>query len=124
MKARNVLAAAMACAGVQSALACGTCVEDRIAATYDWATAQRAAAAGRVMVYCELGGRWDAARVRAAATRVRGVDATSVRTAREPAALSFALDPKQQSPQAAVLALRAAVPAGTTVGLVRVVGAR
>lgn len=121
MKARSFLVVVMACAAVPAAIACGTCAEDRIAATYDHATAQRAAARGQVMVYCELGGRWDAAQVRRTAARVRGVDARTVRVAREPAALSFALDPKQQSPQAAVLALQAAMPAGTRVGLVRVV---
>ena len=121
MKRRSFAVALAGGAALPPALACGTCAEDKIAATYDWATAQRAAASGRVMVYCELAGRWDAAQVTRIAARIRGVDAASVRTAREPAALSFALDAKQQSPRAAVLALQAGVPKGTRVGLVRVV---
>ena len=100
--------------------ACGTCVEDKVASTYDHAIVQRAAATGRVMVYCELGGRWDAANLKAAAAKVRGVDAATVRTSREQGALSFALDPAAQSPQAAVLALQVAAP-GTHVGIVKVV---
>jgi hypothetical protein len=114
--------AAFACLALaQSALACGTCAEDKMAATYDHANAQRAAAAGRVMVYCELAGAWDAARVRRAAAQVRGLDVHSVRMAKEPAALSFALDPRQQSPQAAVLSLQATAQPGARIGIVRVV---
>jgi hypothetical protein len=120
MSARAVLAAIAFGAWLPVAFACGTCAEDKIAATYDHATVQRAAAAGRVMVFCELAGPWDDAPLKRAAARVRGLDVRSFRVAREPAALSFALDPKQQSPQAAVLALQAAAPAGTRVGLVRV----
>jgi hypothetical protein len=123
MSARSWVVFSVVCAVLPAALACGTCAEDKIAATYDHATAQRAAASGQVMVYCELGGRWDAGQVKRAAARVRGVDARTLRTAREPAALSFALDAKQQSARAAVLALQAALPAGTRIGLVRVVGA-
>jgi hypothetical protein len=121
MSARALLAAWACCAVVPAAMACGTCAEDKVAATYDYATTHRAASAGRVMVYCELAGTWDAGRVKRAAAQVRGLDVRTLRFAREPAALSFALDPKQQSAQAAVLALQAAVPAGTRIGLVQVV---
>lgn len=122
-------ARALACAGLLGALAasaawaCGTCAEDKIAATYDYATAQQAAAAGHVMVYCEVEGRYDAAKLKAAAARVRGVDAKTVRTAREPAAMSFALDPKQQSARAAVMAVQAGLPKGMRVGLVKAAAA-
>ena len=105
------------------AWSCGTCAEDRMAATYDHAVVQKAAAAGRVMVFCALDGAWDAERMRSAARRVAGVDPTSVRLAREPAGMSFALDAKRQSPHAAVLALQAAAPPGTRVSLVRVLDA-
>ncbi|NML45210.1 hypothetical protein HHL11_15760 [Ramlibacter sp. G-1-2-2] len=91
--------------GAGAALACGTCAEDKIAATYDYATAQRAAASGRAMVYCELAGPWDAARLKRLAARVRGVEAATVRYAADPAAVSFALDTRQASAQQAVLAL-------------------
>jgi hypothetical protein len=107
---------------VGRAFACGTCVEDKVAATYDHATVQRAAAAGRLMVFCELAGPWDAAKLKAAARRVPGLDAASLRWSREPAALSFALDPGRQSAGAAVLALQAAAPPGARIQVVRVVG--
>ena len=71
----------------------------------------------------EVEGRYDAAKLKAAAARVRGVDAKTVRTAREPAAMSFALDPKQQSARAAVLAVQAGLPKGIRVELVRAVAA-
>jgi hypothetical protein len=94
-----------------------------MAATYDHAVVQKAAAAGKVMVFCALdGAAWDAARLRGAARRVDGIDTTSVRVAREPAGVSFALDAKRQSPQAAVRALQAAAPPGARVSLVRVLG--
>lgn len=123
IQAHRVACAAVLAALAASAWACGTCAEDKIAATYDYATAQRAAAAGHVMVYCEVAGRYDAARLKAAAARLRGVDAKTVRTSRQPAALSFALDPKLQSAPAAVLALQAGLPAGTRVLLIRAVAA-
>jgi hypothetical protein len=72
------------------------------------------------MVYCEVGGRWDAAKLRSAAAKVRGLDRATLRLSQEQGALSFALDPAAQSPQAAVLALQVAAP-GTRVGIVRVV---
>jgi hypothetical protein len=120
---RRLSAAALLVAAAP-AWSCGTCAEDRMAATYDHAVVQKAAASGRVMVFCALdGAAWDAARVRSAARRVGGVDAGSVRVAREPAGVSFALDAKRQSPEGAVLALQAAAPAGARVSLVRVLGA-
>ena len=120
MKRRTLLAGVLAAGALPAAQACGTCAEDKIAATYDYAEVQRAAAAGRAVVYCEVAGPWDAARLQAAAHKVRGLDAKSLRLSREPAALSFALDTKKQSPQAAVLALQVAAP-GTRLAIVRVV---
>jgi hypothetical protein len=121
MTRQHLLALAL-CLGCGGSWACGTCAEDKIAATYDHATAKRAAAAGRVMVYCEVAGAWDAAKLKAAAARVRGLDAATVRLSKEQGAMSFALDAARQSPQAAVLALQVAAP-GTRVGIVKVVSA-
>jgi hypothetical protein len=42
----RIAALAAACAGCGAALACGTCAEDKIAATYDHATVQRAVPPG------------------------------------------------------------------------------
>ena len=104
-----------------AAWACGVCVEDRVAATYDHAVVQRAAAKGNVMVYCAVSGELDATRIRSAARRVRGLDLASIRFSSEPAAVSFALDGARQSPQAAVSMLQQAMPAGIAVAIVKVV---
>jgi hypothetical protein len=104
--------------------ACGVCVEDKVAATYDYAVVQRALAHGQVVVYCEMsGGRIAEARWRAAAARVGGVDVASVRVSAEPAALSFALDPAQRSPAAAAAALQHATP-GVHLHVIRVATAK
>ena len=119
MKSGALAALLLAGAQVQ---ACGVCAEDKVAATYDHRSVQQALARGRVVVYCELAGVPDVQRARQAATRVRGVDARSVRVSAEPAALSFVLDPKQQSAQAAVLALQAALPPGAKLAILKVEG--
>ncbi len=100
---------------------CGVCVEDKVAATYDYAVVQQAASKGRLMVFCEVGGAVDASRIRNAARQVRGLDRSSVRLSTQPAALSFALDPAQLSPQAAVAALQRAVAPGTRLAIVKLV---
>lgn len=94
-----------------TSLACGACIEDKIAATYDHRVAERAAAAGDVMVFCELNGPFDLSRLKAAAERVRGIKPRSVRISLQPAALSFAVDPRLRSPQAAVDAVQRSLPA-------------
>ncbi len=98
--------------------ACGACAEDKIAATYDHAIVTRAAAKGDVMVYCEVVGPFDQHRLTQAVRRVRGVRADSVRTSAQPAALSFAVDPSRQSPQAAIEATQRGLPAGTRLTIV------
>ncbi|WP_460890787.1 hypothetical protein, partial [Ramlibacter alkalitolerans] len=104
------------------AQACGVCIEDKVAATYDYRSVQDPLARGRLVVYCDVVGLRDVQRARVAAARVRGVEARSVRVSAEPAAVSFVLDPKQQSAQAAVLAVQAALPAGTRLAILRVEG--
>ena len=94
-------------------LACGVCIEDKVATTYDHALASRALASGRVVVFAEVTGDGDAkARVRsarAAAARVPGVERATIRTHESPEVLSFVLDPKARTPEAAlVLAQRSA----------------
>ena len=104
------------------AWACGVCVEDKVAATYDYAVVQRAATGGQAMVYCEISGPVDPRRWQSAARQVRGLDAASIRVSTQPAAISFALDTRQQSPQAAVSALQHAVPR-SRVAIVRLIPA-
>jgi hypothetical protein len=103
--------------------ACGVCVEDKVAATYDYAVVQRALARGQVVVYCEMSGRGGDARLRQAAARVPGLDAASVRISAEPAALSFALDAAKRSPAAAAAALQHAVP-GVHLHVIRIATAK
>lgn len=99
--------------------ACGACDEDEIAATYDHAVVQRAAAKGDVMVYCSVSGPLDDQQVKQAAIAVQGVRPDSVRVASHPAALSFAIDPAVQSPSAAIEAAQRALPSNVRLTLVR-----
>jgi hypothetical protein len=103
--------------------ACGVCVEDKVAATYDHAVMQRAVATGRVVVFCEVGGQLDARALKKAAGRVQGLDRASVRVSAQPAAMSFALDEARQSRRSAVAAIERAAPPGTRLAIVRVIGA-
>lgn len=105
-----------------AAWACGTCAEDKVAATYDHALLQRAAKQGRVLVFCEVAGAWDMARLQAAARQTRGVDPDSLRFSREQSAMSFALDTRRQSAQGAALAIQRGAPEGTRVRIVQVMG--
>lgn len=96
-----------------ASLACGVCIEDKVATTYDHALAGRALAAGRVVVFAEVTGEGDPkARVRSARTaaaKVPGVDRATIRTNDAPPVISFVLDPKARTPEAAlVLAQRSA----------------
>lgn len=102
------------------AWACGVCADDKVAATYDHAVMQRAKQAGQLVVFCELSGVIDERRVTAAAARQRGVDRASIRVSTNPAAMSFALDARRQSPEAAVAAIRKAAPEGTHVSILKV----
>jgi hypothetical protein len=122
MKPRTLIALALLAGAASATWACGTCAEDKMAATYDYATTQRATAAGKLVVYCEIAGGYDADRLHAAARRVRGVDARTVRISADPAAVSFVLDAKQQSPQAAALSLQTAAAAGMRLNIIRIVG--
>ncbi|UXY14976.1 hypothetical protein N8I74_16900 [Chitiniphilus purpureus] len=84
------------------AMACGVCVEDRMAATYDDAVVRQAASRRHWVVFCEVKGVVSAEQLRAAAQAVPGVDPRSIRTSLQPAALSFSLDPARQTPEGAV----------------------
>jgi len=106
-----------------AAWSCGACVEDKVAATYDHAVVQRAAAAGDTMVFCEVAGHFDMGQMRRAATRANGVVAHSVRVSTEQQALSFAIDARRQSPQAAAQAMQQALPHGVRLNIVRVMAA-
>ena len=106
-----------------AAWACGVCVEDKVAATYDWAVVQQATAKGQGVVFCELAGQVDRHRIMKAARQVHGLQPATLRISPQPPALSFAMDLAQQSPQQAVAAMQRALPAGTRVKMLRLVTA-
>ena len=91
------------------ALACGVCLEDKVAATYDHALVQRALARGRVVVFAEPRSPIDAAHLRmlaAAAARAPGVEAGTVKTSEAPASVSFVLDERRATARHTVAALK------------------
>ena len=107
------------------AWACGACVEDKVAATYDHAVVTRATSHQQVVVFAAIEGTGDlralARKVYGAAARSAGVDRASVRTSPDPAALSFALDPRVASPETAVASIEKATGApGLKLAVLRV----
>ena len=88
-----LLAAAMSCAG--AAFACGHCIEDRVAAVYDYAVEQRAERDQLSIAYLGVTGR-RAESTAAAATVAKALDEIpaaivgTVRTSVSPSAASFA----------------------------------
>jgi len=122
----RAIVAVLALALPADAFACGACIEDKIAATYDYAVASQAASRHHVVVFAavESGGEpaREARSIREAALRVKGVDRASVRTADSPRALSFALDPKVATPEAALAEIARQPPLrGVRLSLIRVV---
>ncbi len=87
--------------------ACGVCLEDQVASTYDHAVVTRALAAHRVVVFAAVKGSAApdalAAEARRAAAGVPGVERGSVRSAATAgAAVSFVVDPATTTPFAAI----------------------
>ena len=115
VKAFAVVIIAGACwlaSGCREALACGHCVEDRIAAVYDHALVQRTAASGQRLAYFALAGKLvpgEAARrdIASLAERTPGVSPGSARVSMEPGALAVAFDPRRSSAGSIETALRA-----------------
>ena len=120
MKRIAVAAWLAACPAAQ---ACGVCIEDKVAATYDFGVVTRTLQAGRSMVFAEVKGDADAGtRTRAAlaaAKGVRGIESGSLRASLEPATISFALDESVLAPPAALAAVQRRA-AGTRLELVKV----
>ena len=79
------------------ALACGVCVEDKIAAVYDHAAVHQALAAKRTVVYFHIDGKLVADErtkrsISSIARATPGVDAASVRVSCELASMALAFD--------------------------------
>jgi hypothetical protein len=111
---KNVLLsfAVVAAFGASDAVnACGACVEDKVAATYDYAVITQAMQRHQQVLFVAVEGpraESAGARLSAIARNVRGVEVASVRTSASPAALSFAID-TTQNPERAIDAFRAAL---------------
>lgn len=108
---RRAVAGLVATLASAAALACGHCVEDRIAAVYDHALVQRTLASKHQVAYFA----WDGPTERSEAVRLKmlalgeattGVDKGSVRVAMDPAAIAVAFDPRRTSAEAMAAALQ------------------
>lgn len=122
------LLAALFATAPRQGIACGVCIDDKVAAVYDHAIVQRALTTGRVVVFCEVAGPRQpdvlAPQLRRAARGLPGVDPASVRASEELPVLSFALDPAARTPAAAVDELRARLEAsGVAPTLLKVMAA-
>ena len=98
----TVRAALLALLVSSEALACGVCVEDKIAAVYDHGAVQQAVAAKRTVVFFAIDGKLvDDERTRrsiaAAARSTPGVDAASVRVSTALASIALAFDGRRTS---------------------------
>ena len=97
------LAALLLAAVPAACLACGVCIEDKVAATYDHAIVTRALAQHRPVVFAAIDARQAAPRavaaVRTAATRVSGVELVTVRTSTDPLAVSFVVNGTDRTPE-------------------------
>jgi len=82
---------------VNHALACGYCVEDRIAAVYDHAAVTQAAAQKHAVVYFAIDGaiRDPASSLKAIIERTKGVEKGSARVSVEAGALAVSFDPRR-----------------------------
>jgi len=86
------------------AVACNACLEDRIAATYDWQVVAAARRNGHTVVFTTLVGPvtpGDDALARRIVRRLSatpGVDPGTVRVSLAPPAASFACDPERRAP--------------------------
>jgi len=98
-----LLALGMSTLATRTARACQMCVEDKIAATYDWPVVTAAKRQGHTVVFTAIKGRVPpedkavARRLTEMVAAVRGVDAGSVRVSLSPPALSFAADLRRRS---------------------------
>jgi hypothetical protein len=111
-RALALLAMTLAGSAPASGWACGVCVEDKVAATYDHTVIMTAVAKHQQVVFVAVESPVAVSevnvRIAAAASKVRGVQAGTLRTSTAPPAFSFALD-AAQTPEAAVAAFRRAV---------------
>jgi hypothetical protein len=124
MKRIGILIAMVTTMAAPGARACGACVEDKVAATYDHAVIHTAIAKRQQVVFVAVDGTVDinkiGTRIAAAAPKVRGVVASTLRTSVAPPAFSFALD-AAQTPEIAMAGFRKAIAdSGVRLTMVRI----
>jgi hypothetical protein len=111
----------------QAAVACGLCIEDKVAAVYDHAAISRAVAMKHRVAFFVFDGALAGTegatkKVAQAATLASGVDVGTTRVSMELSSLSIAFDPSKTSAEALERALRAKLNAsGLTLELVKTV---
>ena len=99
---KRILLMAALLVSANAALACGHCIEDKIAACYDHAVVTQALARKHQVAFFALdgplaGGAIEKKAIELLAASAPGVDAGSVRVSTELAALSVAFDPARVS---------------------------
>jgi hypothetical protein len=108
--------------------ACEICVEDHVAATYDYAVIAGAEAAGRKVLFVAVRGKDAAAPateavIRQALAKVPGVDLASMRFSVFPSAASFAWNPKHSGSADVLRAVNGGLGgSGLTVVALKVIG--
>lgn len=108
MRNRTLLASvalAALLAGAGPSIACGVCVEDRVAAVYDHAVVEGAYQRGHAVAFLGIDGgqalnAGQARAVRAALAAVAGVERATIRVSPESASCSAAYDPRRATPEA------------------------
>jgi hypothetical protein len=123
MKLPNILVSMFAAAPMLAA-ACGVCIEDKIAATYDHAVITTAFNRGHAVVFAEMFDvlASDAGQQRKiihAFETTAGVDRGSVRVSFNPPAISFAFDEHRTEVQKIFTAAESALKSGVHFALIR-----
>ena len=100
MRKTQFIAALLLAIGCPAALACGDCVEDKIAAVYDHAVVNRALASKHQVMFFAIDGRITSTPgerrvLEHVAASAPGVEMGSARVSTEAAALSVAIDPER-----------------------------
>ncbi len=102
-KLGRLLAATLLAAAVPLPVAaCGVCIEDKVAATYDFEVAAAATKKQHAVLFFELQGAVandpkTVQAIAAAAAKVRGVERDSTRVSLQPAAVSVVVNPKRHA---------------------------
>jgi hypothetical protein len=122
-----MLAATFALGSVARAHACDACLEDKIAATYDWQVVSTAQRLGHTVVFTKLLGPItprDEALARTIVRRlgtIAGVDVGTVRVSLAPPAVSFACNPAcMATPRLIATINRKLRPTGLALAIVRI----